>query len=52
MIGGAGVRHFMNMRYLGEGKQLAPARGSRRRVAMGALRRGLLVISRIEKAPR
>jgi uncharacterized membrane protein len=52
MVGGAGVRHFMNTRYLGEGQQrprgawLAPA------AAMGGIAvAGLLVITRIEAAP-
>lgn len=52
MVGGAGVRHFMNVRYLGEGRQrprgawLAPA------AAMGGIAiAGLLVITRIEEAP-
>jgi uncharacterized membrane protein len=52
MIGGAGVRHFMNVRYLGEGRQLATPLWLMPAVAMGAIAfTGLLVISRIEKAP-
>ncbi len=52
MIGGAGVRHFMNTRYLGEGRQrpvavwLAPAFG------MGGIAlAGLLVITRLGETP-
>jgi uncharacterized membrane protein len=52
MIGGAGVRHFMNVRYLGEGRQLASKLWLAPAIAMGAFAlAGLLVISRIEKAP-
>jgi uncharacterized membrane protein len=52
MIGGAGVRHFMNVRYLGGGAQkptsawLAPAF-----VMAGVAVVGLLVISNIKAAP-
>jgi len=53
MIGGAGVRHFMNARYVGEGRQrpvgawLAPAFG------MGAVAiAGLLVITRVGEERR
>jgi uncharacterized membrane protein len=52
MVGGAGVRHFMNIRYLGEGQQrplgawLAPA------AAMGGIATaGLLAITQIPKGP-
>jgi uncharacterized membrane protein len=52
MIGGAGVRHFMNTRYLGEGRTrvaaawLVPAAGM---AAIGFA--GLLVITRVAAAP-
>jgi uncharacterized membrane protein len=52
MVGGAGVRHFMNLRYRGEGRQLAvpawlvPAFGM---AAIGGV--GLMVITRIAAAP-
>ena len=53
IIGGAGVRHFMNVRYLGAGKErltkawLAPA------FAMGGVAAiGLLAISNIEETPK
>jgi uncharacterized membrane protein len=52
MVGGAGVRHFMNIRYRGEGRQmitiawLTPAAISAA-IAIG----GLLVITRIPAAP-
>lgn len=49
MIGGAGVRHFMNVRYRGEGKQLAKAAWLTPAIAMGAFGiAGLLVITRIQ----
>ena len=35
LVGGAGVRHFMNIRYHGGGKELVTSRGSRRRSSMG-----------------
>jgi uncharacterized membrane protein len=48
MVGGAGVRHFMNVRYLGAGKQLAKAAWLAPAIAMGALAvTGLFVITRI-----
>jgi uncharacterized membrane protein len=52
MIGGAGVRHFMNIRYRGEGKQLpvaawlAPAFG-----AAAIALAGLLIIPRLVEKP-
>ncbi|HLL22608.1 MAG TPA: urate hydroxylase PuuD [Kofleriaceae bacterium] len=52
MIGGAGVRHFMNVRYRGEGRQLpvgawlAPAVGM-----AGIAIAGLLVITRLSEKP-
>jgi uncharacterized membrane protein len=49
MVGGAGVRHFMNIRYLGAGKQLRTAAWLVPAVAAGAFATaGLLVITRIE----
>jgi uncharacterized membrane protein len=49
MVGGAGVRHFMNIRYLGEGKQLATGAWLAPAFVMGAIAiSGLLVITRIE----
>lgn len=49
MVGGAGVRHFMNIRYLGAGKQLATGAWLAPAVAMAAIAvAGLLVITRIE----
>jgi uncharacterized membrane protein len=48
MIGGAGVRHFMNVRYLGAGKELARGTWLAPALAMGGLGvAGLLVITRI-----
>jgi uncharacterized membrane protein len=52
-VGGAGVRHFMNIRYRGGGKQLAlgawlaPALAS-----LGIAVAGLMVISHIKRAPK
>jgi uncharacterized membrane protein len=49
MVGGAGVRHFMNIRYLGAGKELAKGAWLAPAIAAGALGvAGLLVITRIE----
>lgn len=49
MVGGAGVRHFMNVRYLGAGKQLAKSAWLAPAIAMGALGvAGLFVITRIQ----
>ncbi len=49
MIGGAGVRHFMNARYLGAGKELARPAWLLPAFAMGGLGiAGLLVITRIQ----
>ena len=49
MIGGAGVRHFMNIRYRGEGKQLAKAAWLAPAIGMGAFGvAALLVITRIQ----
>src|SRR5262249_51071332 len=47
MVGGAGVRHFMNIRYLGAGNQLAKAAWLAPAVAMGMIAvAGLVVITR------
>ena len=49
MVGGAGVRHFMNTRYLGGGKELARAAWLAPAFVMGGLGvAGLLVLTRIE----
>lgn len=49
MVGGAGVRHFMNVRYLGADKQLAKSAWLAPAIAMGALGvAGLFVITRIQ----
>jgi uncharacterized membrane protein len=49
MIGGAGVRHFMNMRYLGGGKEIGVGKWLAPAFAMGGIGvAGLLVITRIE----
>jgi len=48
MIGGAGVRHFMNTRYLGDGKQLATAAWLAPAAVSGAIALGgLMVVTRI-----
>jgi len=52
MVGGAGVRHFMNIRYLGEGRQRVRAAWLAPAFAMsGIALAGLLVITRIDAAP-
>jgi uncharacterized membrane protein len=52
-IGGAGVRHFMNVRYLGAGKQRPTAAWLAPAVAMGAIAvAGFAGITRIEKPSR
>lgn len=52
MVGGAGVRHFMNTRYLGEGRQLPLGAWLAPGAAMaGIALAGLLAITRIEAAP-
>src|SRR4051794_36151419 len=52
MVGGAGVRHFMNVRYLGEGRQLIPFAWLAPAGIMAAIAiAGLLVITRIPAAP-
>lgn len=49
MIGGAGVRHYMNIRYLGAGKQLSLGAWLAPAVAMGGIAvGGLLMITRVE----
>ena len=49
MVGGAGVRHYMNIRYLGGGKELATGAWLAPAIAMGAFAiAGLLVITRIQ----
>jgi len=49
MIGGAGVRHFMNVRYLGGGKEMATSAWLIPAVVMGGLGiAGLMAITRIE----
>jgi uncharacterized membrane protein len=49
MIGGAGVRHYMNIRYLGAGRELAKGAWLAPAFAMGGLGiAGLLVITRIQ----
>ena len=51
MIGGAGVRHFMNIRYRGGGKSCRTARGSRRRSRWARSRSpACIVITRIDVA--
>lgn len=55
MIGGAGVRHFMNARYLGAGRELPVGAWLAPAVAMGGFAlAGLLVLSRVgdKEAPR
>lgn len=49
MVGGAGVRHYMNIRYLGGGKELATGAWLAPAIACGAFAvAGLLVITRIQ----
>lgn len=53
MVGGAGVRHFMNVRYLGGGKQLATAAWlAPALVSLAVAAGGLVLISHIKKAPK
>lgn len=48
MIGGAGVRHFMNVRYRGGGLQLAPAAWLAPAIAAGAFAiAGLMIVTRL-----
>jgi uncharacterized membrane protein len=52
MVGGAGVRHFMNLRYRGEGRQMITIAWLTPAAIMGAIAvAGLLVITRISAAP-
>jgi uncharacterized membrane protein len=52
-VGGAGVRHFMNARYLGAGRELATRAWLAPAVAMGAIAiAGLYGITRIDNTPR
>ncbi len=53
MIGGSGVRHFMNTRYLGEGKQLATAAWLAPAAVSGVIALGgLVVVTRISAPPK
>lgn len=53
MIGGAGVRHYMNVRYAGGGKTLAAAAWLAPAFVMGGVAiAGLMVVSRIAPASR
>ena len=52
MVGGASVRHFMNIRYRGEGRQMIPiAWLTPAAIMAGIAIAGLLVITRIPAAP-
>lgn len=52
MVGGAGVRHVMNVRYRGEGRQMIPIAWLTPAAIMAAIAiAGLLVITRIPAAP-
>ncbi|MBC7975821.1 MAG: urate hydroxylase PuuD [Myxococcales bacterium] len=52
MVGGAGVRHVMNVRYRGEGKTLAPVAWLVPAAGMAAIAiAGLMVITRVAAAP-
>ena len=52
MIGGAGVRHYMNVRYRGEGKQLATGAWLGPALVMASVAIvGLLVVTRIQAPP-
>ncbi|MBA3451930.1 MAG: urate hydroxylase PuuD [Deltaproteobacteria bacterium] len=51
MIGGAGVRHFMNIRYRGGGKELPASAWLFPAVGMGAFAiAGLMIVTRIDRA--
>jgi uncharacterized membrane protein len=53
MIGGAGVRHFMNVRYLGAGKELATKAWLAPAAVMAAVAAvGLFGITQITRAPK
>ncbi len=52
MIGGAGIRHFMNIRYRGNGRELATAAWLGPAVASGAFAiAGLMIVTRIDARP-
>jgi uncharacterized membrane protein len=52
MVGGAGVRHVMNIRYRGEGRQLIPIAWLTPAAVMAAIAiAGLVVLTRIPAAP-
>ena len=49
MIGGAGIRHFMNVRYRGNGKELAPLAWLVPAITCGAFAiAGLMIVTRID----
>jgi uncharacterized membrane protein len=53
MIGGAGIRHFMNVRYRGGGVTLPAAAWLAPAVASGAIAiAGLMVVSRVDTKPK
>jgi uncharacterized membrane protein len=53
MVGGSGIRHFMNIRYRGEGKQLATWTWLSPALCMAAIAVvGLMAVSRIDPPPR
>jgi len=52
-VGGAGVRHFMNIRYKGGGLELATSAWLAPAAVMGAVAlAGLMVLTRIDKKPK
>src|SRR5438477_520970 len=52
MVGGAGVRHFMNVRYRGEGRQMIPIAWLTPAAIMAAIAvGGLVLITRVSAAP-
>ncbi|HTR55883.1 MAG TPA: urate hydroxylase PuuD [Kofleriaceae bacterium] len=53
IIGGAGVRHFMNIRYLGAGRELKTSAWLAPAVAMAAVAAGgLMIVSRVAATPK
>ncbi len=53
IVGGAGVRHFMNIRYLGAGRELAKSAWLGPAIAMGGIAiAGLMVLSRVDERPK
>ena len=49
MVGGAGIRHFMNIRYLGNGRELATAAWLFPAISAGAFAiAGLMIVTRID----